>query len=269
MIRMILWELKQRKKALLWWIVGSIAMTLTVIALFPSIQDKAAEMNQVINQLPSELRGLKAGATTSVDVGNPREFLNSQLYYITLPLIWILLAITRGAAILGKEERSGTLELLLARPISRGRIYIAKSVALLAEMLIVAMATLLATLIFAPLFDLALPVHIYALVTFGTALFCWSFGYAALAITAFGRFAKRAAGAVAVLLSFGGYLIASLSSFSDWLQTPAKLVPYHYFDPLQLLDGHISIKFITYMAIVAIFCTAFGYTGFRRRDLSN
>ena len=127
MIATIFWELRRRRTALIWWTIGSILMTVTILALFPSIQDKAAQMNQVINQLPEGIREMKAGGVGSVDVGDPAQFLNSQLFYITLPMIWIILAITRGAAILGREEQDGTLEMLLARPLSRTRLLLAKA----------------------------------------------------------------------------------------------------------------------------------------------
>lgn len=57
MIHVILWELRQRRKAILWWTIGSVLMTLVILALFPSIRDKAADMNALFNQMPKELQG--------------------------------------------------------------------------------------------------------------------------------------------------------------------------------------------------------------------
>ena len=103
MKNIIAWELRHRRSTILWWTVGSIVLTFVIIALFPSIRDKANELNKVLDQMPSGLRGLKTGAATTINVGDPAQFLNSQLFYITLPMIWIILAITRGAGVLGKE----------------------------------------------------------------------------------------------------------------------------------------------------------------------
>lgn len=73
MRHVLFWELKRRRTALLWWTIGSIVMTVVILALYPSIRDQAAQMNQVINQLPEGLREMKAGSAGSVDVGDRKS----------------------------------------------------------------------------------------------------------------------------------------------------------------------------------------------------
>src|SRR4051812_24068703 len=121
MIPVIKWELHQRKMSILWWTVGIVVLIAVLMLVYPSIRDQADQLNKVLNQLPAGLRDLKTGSS-SVDVASPVGYLNSQLYYVTLPLLLIILAITRGSALLGKDEQDHTLELLLSRPISRGKL---------------------------------------------------------------------------------------------------------------------------------------------------
>ena len=269
MIATIFWELRRRRTAIIWWTIGSILMTVTILALFPSIQDKAAQMNQVINQLPEGIREMKAGGVGSVDVGDPAQFLNSQLFYITLPMVWIILAITRGAAILGREEQDGTLEMLLARPISRSRLLLAKLAELIIEILIVSLASAALVVTLAPHFKLSgLSASYLLLTTVLTALFSLSFGMIAFVLQAASSLTKRAATAVAVAIGFGGYILASLAPMTDWLKTPSKLVPYHYFEPLAILHGHVSTGLIIYLLAVFGLGIVLALQGFRRRDLS-
>lgn len=268
MMNVILWEIKQRRKAIFWWTVGSIILTLIILALFPSIRDKAAEMNQVINQLPKELRGLKTGGANNVDVGDPAQFLNSQLFYATLPILWIILAITRGGSILGRDEQSHTLELLLARPISRGKLLAAKAIALMVEFALVTGVTGLLIALLCPMFDLHIASSMLILTTAFTSIFSLSYGYIAFALQAASTLTKRAASAIAVALGFGGYILASLSSLTDWLKYPVKFVPYHYFDPLKILNGdHASYGLLAYLFTVFIVGSVVAYFGFRRRDI--
>lgn len=261
------WELKRRRSAILWWTIGSIILTFVILALYPSIRDKAHQLNQVIDQMPSSLRGLKTGGARAIDVGDPAQFLNSQLFYITLPMIWIILAITRGAAILGKEERDHTLELLLARPLSRVRLLIGKALALGTEYGIVTAVTLVFILLVSPLYDLHIGSKELAFTTLYTALFSLSFGYLAFCLQAANALTKRAATAFAVALSFGGYIIASLSSLTDWLSTPSKFVPYHYFNPLDMLEGHTTHGLLVYLVGVFVLGSLVAYLGFRHRDI--
>ncbi len=264
----IVWELKQRRKTILWWTFASVLMTAVILALFPSIRDQAAEMNKVINTLPPELRGLKTGGAAAIDVGNPAQFLNSQLFYITLPMIWIILAITRGAGLLGREEHDKTLELLLARPIGRERLLTGKIVAFVLEFTFVTFTTFLTLVLLCPLFDIDVSTSRLFMATLYTDLFCFSYGYLTLMMHALSAMTKRAATALAVTLAFGGYIIASLSSLTDWLEYPAKAVPYHYFDMLKVLEGHAAPRgLLIYLAAAFIVGTILAYLGFRRRDI--
>jgi ABC-2 type transport system permease protein len=263
-----LWELRQRRTTILWWCIGSVILSVIIIALYPSIRDQAAQLDKVINSLPPGLRGLKAGTTTgTVEVSDPLQFLNSQLFYATLPIIWIILAITRGSAILGKEESSRTLELLLARPLSRSKLLTAKAAALASELLLVGLATFVAACIACPLFDIHIPIARLTVTTLFTALFSLSFGWIAFALQAASSLSRRIAVAAAVAISFGGYILASLSTLTDWLETPAKLAPFHYFAPLEILRGHMPRGLAIYLIGVTVAGIIIAYVGFRRRDI--
>lgn len=261
------WELLQRRYAIFWWTLGSVLLSVLIMALYPSIRDKAHDLNQVINQLPPGLRRLKTGGASSVNVADPVAFLNSQLFYATLPIIWIILAVTRGSAILGRDEQNHTLELTLARPISRGRVMLAKALALLSEFVIAGGMTLLAIIICCPLFALHLSTLHLIMTTIYTAAFSLSFGLIAFGLQAASNLTRRLAVAVAVLIGFGGYIVASLSSLTSWLDEPAKLAPYHYFAPDKVLHGHAVTGLNIYLLGVVVFA-CISYFGFRRRDIS-
>ena len=263
----ILWELRRRRTALFWWTVGSVAMTVMILTIFPSIRDQATQMNELLNRLPPEIRNMKAGGAATVDVSNPLDFLNSQLYYATLPLIWIILAVTRGSSTLGRDESHKTLELLLARPISRTKLLLAKFFSFAAEFLIVGGATLLATLLVAPMVDMDVAASKITAATFYTTLFCMSFGVIAFALQAFSLRTKRMATAIAVTVGFGGYLLASLASLTDWLEWPAKLFPYHYFMPLDVLNGKTPSGLLVYLVGAFGLGLTLAIIGFKHRDI--
>ncbi|MFA5003843.1 MAG: ABC transporter permease subunit [Candidatus Saccharimonadales bacterium] len=267
MMQTIRWELRQRRWTILWWVIGSIVMTVVILALYPSIRDQANQLNKVINTLPQGLRELKTGGANTVDVADPISFLNSQLFYATLPILWIILAITRGGSVLGRDEQSHTLELLLARPISRSRLLLAKGISLGLEFIIVSGVTLLVILVMAPVFDIHVSSERLWLTSAYTAAFSLSFGLIAFTLQAASRLTRRSAATVAVFVGFGGYLIASLSGLTNWLKVPAKFAPYHYFAPDKILHGQSVSGLNLYLAGVLIFTIVLSYIGFRRRDI--
>jgi ABC-2 type transport system permease protein len=213
------------------------------------------------------LRQLKAGSTGVVDVADPIEFLNAQLFYATLPILWIILAVTRGSGILGRDEQNHTLELLLARPISRGKLLTAKAISLITEFVVVGTATALALIVLSPIFDLHVGVWRLILATIYTALFSLSFGFVAFTLQAASSLTRRAASAVAVLLGFGGYVLASLSGLTDWLEAPVRLAPYHYFMPDAVMRGEPVTGLNVYLVGVLVVTVLVSYAGFRRRDI--
>jgi ABC-2 type transport system permease protein len=267
MIATILWELRQRRTALFWWTAGSVVLSAAILMLYPPIRDKAQDLNNAINQLPAGLRQLKTGASGTVNMADPVSFLNAQLFYATLPILWIILAITRGSAILGRDEQNHTLELLLARPISRGALIAAKGLSLAAEFVIVGGITLVAIALLAPVFDLHVSAGRLALATLYTALFSLSFGLLAFTLQAASKLTRRVASAAAVLLGFGGYVLTSLAGLTDWLEKPARLAPYHYFLPDRVMDGQSVAGLNMYLAGVVVLAVVVSYLGFRQRDI--
>lgn len=268
MIATILWELKRRRSAIFWWTLGSVIMTIVILALYPSIRDQANDLNKVINSLPQGIRGLKTGGSDSVNVADPIAFLNSQLFYATLPIIWIILSITRGSGVLGRDEQDHTLELLLSRPISRGRLLLAKAVSLALEFVVVAGFTLLTVVVLSPVFDLHVGTSRLIAATLYTAAFSLSFGLIAFTLQAASSATRRAASAVAVLVGFGGYLLASLSGLTDWLKVPAKVAPFHYFAPDKIMHGQAVTGLNIYLIGVLLLTVIVSYLGFRRRDIA-
>ena len=263
----IRWELKQRKTAILWWTVSAIAICALILLIYPPLRDQAQQFNKVINQLPQGLRQLKAGATGKVDVANPIDFLNSQLYYITLPILLIILTVTRGSSLLGRDEQDRTLELLLARPISRGKLLAAKAWSGIMETFVVSAVSTVAVIVLAKAINLDVATPKLLVVGLYTWLFCLSFGAIAFALTAAGRFTKRSSTGIAVLASFGGYLITSLGGLNHTVGSFAKFTPYHYFAPEKIMRGQGITGLNVYLIGILVACAIMAYTGFRSRDI--
>lgn len=264
MIPIIINTLKQRKLFIISWTIGIVAMAAIIMLVYPSIRDQATELNKTLEQLPEAIRGLKSSNTE--DLLSPIGFLNSQLFYATLPLFFGIMAILLGGSLLARDEQQHTLELLLARPISRGRILLAKAAAGLIMLVVPAVMTFLTLIILGAIVDLNVGVnHLLITITYCLAL-CITFGAIAFTCSAL-SFARKASIGLATLFGLGGYLLASLAGISDWIETPSKLLPFHYYNPYEILQGTISTSLTLY--IVAVLClSAFvSWLGFRRRDI--
>lgn len=265
MIAIFLWTLRQRKWFTIWWCIGVVALIAMLMAVYPSIHQQADELQKTISQLPAAIRALKTSSAD--DAFSPIGYLNSQLYYATLPLLFSILTINLGSGLLAKDEQAHTLELLLARPVSRTRVILGKALAGVAIVVIVALTTLVTTLALAKVVDLDIAASKVAVATLYATLLPLSFGVIAFTFTAMGRFAKLASIGVSTLFAFGGYLLSSLAGLSDWIEKPAQLLPYHYYNPYNILHGTVSGTLTAYLLAIFAIGACVSWISFRRRDI--
>lgn len=265
MMSMLYWELRQRRMYIFWWCVVIVGLLALLFFIYPSIRDQAQQLDAVFKQLPANFRSLKG---FNGDIGEPEVYLNGQVYYVTLPLLFSIMTIGLGSSLLARDEQARTLELLLARPVGRLRVIAAKALAGVAIVAIVSIVATLAAIVFAKLVDMHIGVQYLLLANLFSAIFTLSFGAIAFAMTAFSSATRRASIGASVFVAFGGYILTSLASSSDWIKTPAKFFPYHYYTPQDILNGNISTGLCLYIAGILAVATVATVVGFRRRDIS-
>lgn len=265
MIAIVKWELSRRRMYLLWWSLSIAVLVVLLMLIYPSIHQQAAQLDQVMKQLPESVRALRGGDT---DLTSPIGYLNAELFYITLPLLLIIMAVGLGGSLLAKDEQEHTLELVLARPVSRGSVLFAKALSGLVIIAIVGIVASAATVLMAKAVSMDIAMRNVLLTGICTTIFAASFGAITFALSAASLLSRRLAVAIAVLASFGGYLLESLSGVSDYIKTPAKLLPYHYFTPHELLAGSVPRGLVFYMLGIFAAAIVISYLGFRRRDLA-
>src|ERR671919_802880 len=137
--------LRERRRGVLWWSVAIAALTAITAASYPAIKDVGSVFDQLVEQMPEgmlELFGAEGGITS------PEGYLNSQLYSNILPILLLVYGIGMAAWAVAGTEREGTLEPLLANPVSRSQVALERLTGvtlLLAVPVIVATALLIAT----------------------------------------------------------------------------------------------------------------------------
>ena len=183
MYAIIRWTIWQRRWSIMWWCVGMVSLIALTLLLYPSIRDQAAQLNKSFGGLSSSTLDLFGG----MDFFSPVGYLNSQLLYFTVPLVLAILAIGLGTSLIGREESGGTLEALLARPVSRGKLLAAKAIA---GMLIVFMVTFVVsavTVVLCKVVNMDIPLGYVAEACFACFMLVLTFGATAFLLAATGR----------------------------------------------------------------------------------
>lgn len=260
---LIRWDLWQRRSYIMWWTIGIVGFIAMELSFYPAFKNQGQQLNQTLSQIPEAAKALIG----RVDYASPTGYITSQVFTLVLPILLIILAISLGSSIIAREEREGTIELLLSRPISRSQLLAAKALVGLAILLIVGLVGFVVTTGIAR----AVGIHvgtIRVLQTFGMAvLMSLCFGALALAITALSQRTRRASVGLASLMAFGSYLLSGLSQVVKGLLWPAKILPFYHYRPAELLTGHLIWSDVVYFVAVIVTLGIISWLAFRKRDL--
>jgi ABC-2 type transport system permease protein len=261
----IRWSLWERRWSIISWSAGIAIYNIVVISVYKSLSGQSQALNKALDSLPNSTRAL---FSDTGDLLSPVGYLSSKLYYLVLPMLFIILAINLSNHLLSREEENGTLELILSRPVSRGKLLASKLLSGAAVMLAIGIITTLVTI--ACLKTTSYDVSILRVVEATGVMLLVSllFGSVAWLVLAFGRFGRRASIAVASFIALGSYLFSSLESVASWLEWPAKLLPFHYYQPSAIINGSYDWWNAVGLALAFIVITALTFAAFRRRDLA-
>lgn len=240
--------------------LGLAAMSLMFATLFGDMQDQIGEF---VNVVPA---GMDAFIGDLASATSPEGWLGIELFALFFPFAVSILAIVYGAGLIGREEESGTLELLLATSLSRRRILTEKFLALVSLVAVPALVLWGGVMLGSLLFDFDPDIgHVLAACMAG-ALLGLVYGTLSFAVqTSTGR-RVLGSGIGAGLLGVT-YTVTILSRLLDSWKDYDVLSPFHYYDnPATLIDGAQVTNLIVLAAIVATFSIV-AWIGFERRDI--
>jgi ABC-2 type transport system permease protein len=257
---------RDRRRSLLWWSVGIVLLVLFTVALYPSLKGEES-LNEVIEQMPEALRSM-FGLDTVIPLTSPPGYLQGRLFGSMLPLLLIVFGIGLGARAIAGSEQDGTLELLLANPVTRRTVVVQRYVA------VVGMLAALTAVFAGSLVVLAVPFGALEDVPLSwlAGAVGGAFGIALLHATiAFGVGAAtgRRAWALswATVGAVAGYLMQGLLGVSDAIRPLRFVVPWHwYLGRNMLAEGVAPDAVIVPLVLAAVIFTA-GAAAFLRRDL--
>lgn len=263
MISVLLWELKRRRWFMLWWALGvSLLVGVTNIS-YLAIDEQAQQLDDAFAGLTESAGGFFGGT----DFFSPVGYLSSQVYYILLPLLLIIMISTLVSSLMAKDENDTTVELTLARPLSRYRLLLAKALAALGVTVVVGFVSYTVAVVTVFAADIDINQGYLALTHALSFAFAASFGVISFTLIAASRVTRKFATVAAIVISFGGYIIDSLAGFVSQLEGVAKAMPYHYYDTAEMLTGTVDKGLIIYLVGVLLVGIIVSVIGYGRRDI--
>jgi len=232
--------------------VGLIAVMAAVGALFPAVGHTIGKLN-----IPRGVAGLLGGADYATITG----WFRSEIGSVYGPLLAGGLAIAAASAATAGEEEDQILALVLAHPIRRSRLVVAKAVAVAMIVVLVAAASWLGLIIGVALGGGG--IGLAHMTAFAVQLACFGFATGAVALALGAGTGRRAlATGTAAAFAIAGWLIngfVPLVGGLTWLRYLSCFYYYARHDPLthglDLVGMLILIGFsgaLTWLAMLAI-----------------
>ena len=255
--------LRDHWRAIAGWGLGLGLLTAFEIAIYPSIRDRAEDMNRLVAAYPEALKATFGLEDFTTGAG----FLTAELFSLVVPLVMVTIGIGFGARATAGEEERKTIDLLLANPLPRRRLVTDNLLALAAALAVVGLV--LAAVLWAgtTMLDMGVGLGGVAAATGSAALLGLAFGTIALAVgCATGR--RALAAAVAAALALAGWLVDSLAPLVAALEPWRKLTLFYQYlehDPLRNgFDPANAAVLVAVAAVMALVATV----AFQRRDLA-
>jgi ABC-2 type transport system permease protein len=259
--------LAERRRSLLGWTLGAVAMILVMAAVYPSIRDTGAELEAYIESLPEGL--MEAFGLGGASLTSPEGYLTSQLYSNLYPIILLIMGIGAASWTIAGAERDGTLEVTLAAPVSRIAVALQRFLAVgVLTFAVTMLSTAALAVISAPL-GLTDDLPWWGVWSAGLTMWALVLLYSAVAFAvgaATGRSGWAiAAASVAAVVGFLGQVLAALAEPLQWMRSTS---PWYWFlEPNPLVSPPSWLSLGLPLMLTAALVT-FGVWAFDRRDLA-
>jgi ABC-2 type transport system permease protein len=237
--------------------VGLIVVIMIVGALYPSLKDTFGKLS-----VPQGVANLLGGADYSTLTG----WLQSEIVATYGPLVFCAVGITTAAATTAGDEDDRVLAMLLAHPVLRTRLLLAKTVALGLLMVAVSIATWLGLLAGVAIAGGGISTAHLAAQAVHLCLLGLTFATLALALgAATGRKPVAAGGAAAIAIL--AFLLNGLAPLIGGLTWTQYLSPFYYYSSGRPLTNGAQWGHLAALAAVSLILVGAAVAGFRRRDL--
>ncbi|HWG90936.1 MAG TPA: ABC transporter permease subunit [Candidatus Thermoplasmatota archaeon] len=254
-----LWD---QRRSLLGWMAATAGVTFLIGSMWPSVQAQSDQFQELIETYPPALKAL----FSINEISTPAGFLQTQLFSATLPVLFLVYAISRGADLLAGEEERGALDVLVAHPLPRGGIVLQKAVALALGALALSVALLVGLAGVNAVYGMGIPfVHLLAAATL-LGLLALGFGALALALGAF-RGRKGFTAALTTAAAASAFLLATLGKLAEGAEGLRWASPFaHVLEAAPLVNG-FSLGGALLLVALPLVLVPLAMWAFERRDL--
>jgi ABC-2 type transport system permease protein len=254
--------LRDSRRSLLAWTVSIVVVGSAYAAFWPTFEDP--EIARLLDSYPKAL----LQAINYTNITTPEGYLTATVYGLVVAVLTAIFAIAAGARLVAGDEEAGTLDLVLAHPVSRPSLALQRMAALTTAVVAVVGIFWLAMVLLSGPADFsritvahlaAMHVHLAAF-----ALLFGSLSYAVGAATGHRAWALGAGAGAAVLAYAASGLLPQLGGL-EWTRDWSA---FTWLTGSMPLANGVDVGHLATMIGISAALVALGTLAFRRRDVA-
>jgi ABC-2 type transport system permease protein len=268
MLALILRSLRDRKYSLIVYTVAAVAFLEMYIALFPALQKQAQQMSKLLETYPESMWKAFNIDKASLTFDKVGPYLAMEQFNFIWPILVVVLGIGLAGYGLANEIEKGTIEQLLAQPISRTKLFLGRYSSGLISILVFSVVSIGAIIPLTAIQGVDVSAKGVMVLTLVSFLFGWAiYSLAYLASAFFSEKSKVAfiGGGVLILM----YVINILASLKDNLSFLKYFSFFYYYNPTDAIDKARFVHYSPFVFLgVIIVATLLALFWYRERDIA-
>lgn len=218
---------------ILGWGIALAVLGLIIVPFYSTFQAQQERFLQLMESYPPEMLAFFGSDSTAI--ATPQGYLQYYLFSL-LPIIVGLFAVLAASGLIASDEEAGRLDLVLAHPVSRTRLFWGRTAAFAAAAMAVVLLGWLGCVL--PLGASSLGVSVGQLALGFVPVLAQILIYGALALLLSQLLPSRGLAATAAgLVLVVSYFASSLGGLNESLATLARFLPYEYYQGGEALSG--------------------------------
>ncbi len=232
-----------------------------LVKFYDTFAAQRASFEQLLQSYPRELLAFFGDMETMF---TPEGFLNVE-FFSYMPLILGIQAVLAGSGLLAADEEAGVLDLVLAHPVSRWRLFVGRLAGFGVIMSGILAICWLGMLIGQRGTALEMPAAVLLRPYVSLAAQLLFFGSLALVLSMLLP-SRRSAGMAAGLVLVASFFLVALGRIDDRLADAAQLSPMYYYQGGEALNG-LNAGWTLALLVLAIVMAGVAGWRFVRRDI--
>lgn len=252
----------EHRRSVLGWSTGLLLLAVVMAAVYPTVRDNPA-LATLHETYPKALRSLFDITDLTTGVG----FMRAEVFSLVAPALLIVMAVLWGGDLIAGEEDRGTIDILLANPVSRRRVLLEKWAALVVGVAASGAALAVGLAVAVSPARLHITAAGVAAAVVSVVVLALLFGTVALAVgAATGR--RGVARGVAAVLAVVAYLVSSLGDLIGWIKAIRPASPWYHALGVDPLAKGFSLPHLAVPIGLTLVVMAIALYAFDRRDLA-